>query len=194
MEAVICPAIAPFEINSTQLSGALRPKRLPKTLRGAGPRGVGSVYHLHTATIKPRNRIIMFKKILITTCIITSFSTSSAFAAPSTLSSQAKEGFGVSVEDGVERQARSAVITQIMAASGMDEIMEQLPAMVAMGMDQSPPPPVESDVLEKFRATVLQSFDPTRTRPMLVRFFEQRYDNRRYAEKWRCWIRRFPSA
>lgn len=124
----------------------------------------------------------MFKKILVTTCVIASLSTGSAFAAPATSPSQVKEGFGAKIEDDTERQARSAVITQIMAASGMDELMEQLPALVAMGMDQSPPPPVESDVLEKFRTTVLQSFDSTRTRPMLVRFFEQRYDNRRYTE------------
>ncbi len=64
----------------------------------------------------------------------------------------------------------------------MDEFFEQLPAIVAMGFDQQPPPPVEQEAFYKFRATMLQSVDPAKTKPVLVRFIEKRYDAQRYAE------------
>lgn len=123
----------------------------------------------------------MFKKILTTTCLIAALSTGSVFAASSTSPTQTA-GSGAMIEGGAEKQARSVVITQIMAASGMDELIAQLPAMVAAGFDQQPPPPVEREAFDKFRATFLQAFDPARTRPVLVRFFEKRYDAQRYTE------------
>ncbi len=124
----------------------------------------------------------MFKKILITVCIIAAFSNSAAFAASSASISQADADSKTTTENSAEKQTRSAMVTQIVAASGMDEMLEQLPAMVAMGFDQQPPPPVGQEEFYKFRDTFLQSFDPVKTKPALVRFIEKRYDAQRYAE------------
>ncbi len=124
----------------------------------------------------------MFKQILATTYIIITLSTGYAFAAASSSPSQASSGSGTTIENSAEKQARSAMIAQIVAASSMDDFLEQLPAIVAMGFDQQPPPPVEQEAFEKFRATFLQSFDPAKTKPALVGFIEKRYDAQRYAE------------
>ena len=124
----------------------------------------------------------MFKKILITTYIIATLTTGCAFAASSSSPSQASVASGAAIENSAEKQARSAVIAQIMAASGMDEILEQLPAIAAMGFDQQPPPPVEREAFDKFRTAMLQPLDPAKTKPALVRFIEKRYDTQRYAE------------
>jgi hypothetical protein len=124
----------------------------------------------------------MFKKILTTTCIITALSTGCAFAASSASLSQADADSKTTTENSAEKQARSAVIAQIVAASSMDEFLEQLPAMAAMGFDQQPAPPVDREAFDKFRTAVLQPLDPAKTKPALVRFIEKRYDAQRYAE------------
>lgn len=124
----------------------------------------------------------MLKKTLITTYIITALTTSYAFSATSTPPSQADISPGSIIENSEDRQARSAVIAKIVAASGMDEMLEQLPEIVAMGIDQQPSPPIDKDTFDKFRQVFIQSFDPSRTKPALVRFIEKRYDAQRYTE------------
>ncbi len=124
----------------------------------------------------------MFKKIMTTTCVITSLSIGAVFAAASPSPTQASTTSGTTIENSAEKQARSAVVTKIVATSGMDELLEQLPAMVALGFDQQPPPPVEQEAFYKFKDTFLQSFDPVKTKPALVSFIEKRYDAQRYAE------------
>ncbi len=124
----------------------------------------------------------MLKKTLITTYIITALTTSYAFSATSTPPSQADISPGSIIENSEDRQARSAVIAKIVAASGMDEMLEQLPEIVAMGIDQQPSPPIDKDTFDKFRQVFIQAFDPSRTKPALVRFIEKRYDAQRYAE------------
>jgi hypothetical protein len=124
----------------------------------------------------------MFKKLLTTTYIIASISTGCALAASSASPSQANAASSTAIENNAEKHSRSEVIAQIVAASGMDELLEQLPGIVSMGFDQQPPPPVEQEAFYRLKATMLQSFDPANTKPALVRFIEKRYDAQRYAE------------
>ena len=124
----------------------------------------------------------MFKKILATTYIIASISIGCAFAASSASPSQAGASSGTAIENSAEKQARSAMVSKIVAASGMDELLEQLPNIVAMSFEQQPEPPIDEESFEKLKAVFVQPFDPARTRPALIHFIEKRYDSQRYAE------------
>ena len=79
-------------------------------------------------------------------------------------------------------QERLALIQAIMAESGMDATIEQLPAMAAMGFDQQPPPPVNREAYEKFRQVFLGAFDRDEIRGTIVAALEAEYDPQRFAE------------
>lgn len=76
---------------------------------------------------------------------------------------------------------KQSVIEQIMMESGMDTMIEQVPAMVAMGFDQQQPPPLNRDDYEKFRKTFIGAFDPHRIRQSIVTHLRENYDHERYA-------------
>lgn len=98
---------------------------------------------------------------------------------------QVDSGRAAGAMDPAISPARLEVINQIMADAGMDEMVTQLPDMVAMGFGQQHQQssmPIEKEEFDQFRATVLRTFDPARTRPALVRFLDEHYDERRYAD------------
>ncbi len=76
---------------------------------------------------------------------------------------------------------RLAIIEEIMKESGTDAMIEQVPAMVAMGFDQQQPPPLDRDDYEKFRKTFIAAFDPPRIRQTIVMHLQENYDTERYA-------------
>jgi hypothetical protein len=122
----------------------------------------------------------MFKKLLTTTCIIASLATATVcVAAPAPQEGGAP---GATVEQGAGSQSSLAIIEQIMSVSGMNEMIEQLPASVAMGFDQQPPPPVNRGEYEKFRTAYLQTFEPARVRAAIVSHLDRHYEPERYAE------------
>ncbi len=84
---------------------------------------------------------------------------------------------GAMVDDAV----KETVIEQIMAESGWNEMIKQMPAMAAMGFDQQQPPPINRDEYEKFRTALLQTFDVDRMRETIVAYLAERYDHQRYS-------------
>ncbi len=77
---------------------------------------------------------------------------------------------------------KGAVIEQIMQLSGMNEIIEQIPAGVAMGFDQQPVPPINQSDYLAFRQSLIDSFDPPTIRQTLVDYLRHHYDAERYRE------------
>ncbi len=77
---------------------------------------------------------------------------------------------------------KNSVIEQIMTESGWNEMIEQLPAMVAMGFDQQQPPPIKRDEYEKLRQVLLQVFEPERIRKTIVGHLNERYESKRFSE------------
>lgn len=122
----------------------------------------------------------MLKKLLTTTYIIASLSTGTVFAVASTPPTGATSA--MAIETNPTAQNSAAIINQIMSVSGMDEMIEQLPAGVAMGFDQQPPPPVNQAEYERFRQAYLQTFDPVKIRQTVVDHFSRHYEPQRFAE------------
>ncbi len=85
------------------------------------------------------------------------------------------------VESSLQAQGKQAVIDQTMVESGMDDGIEQLPAMVAMGFDQQPVPPIGRREYEQFRESLLQAFDPARVRQIVVDHLAAEYEPERYS-------------
>ncbi len=83
---------------------------------------------------------------------------------------------------GTHTESRGAVIHQIMRDAGIDEIVEQIPAMVAMGFDQQPMPPVNQRDYLAFRDSLIRAFDPPTIRQDFSDYLRQQYDARQYAE------------
>ena len=82
----------------------------------------------------------------------------------------------------IDDAAKNSVIEQIMDESGWDEMIEQLPAMVAMGFDQQQPPPIKRDEYEKLREILLQAFEPERIRKTIVGHLNERYESKRFSK------------
>ncbi len=87
---------------------------------------------------------------------------------------------GGTLESSIPVQGKQAVIDQVMAESGMEEAIEQLPAMVAMGFDQQPAPPIGRREHERFREALLQAFEPVRVRRIVVDYLNAEYEPERF--------------
>lgn len=84
--------------------------------------------------------------------------------------------------DIVESKDKTRIINQLIDDSGMREIIEQLPTMVAMGFDQQPPPPINRDKYNKFRENYIQVFDPVKIRETVANNFNVQYEAKRFSE------------
>lgn len=82
----------------------------------------------------------------------------------------------------IDDTAKNTVIEQIMAESGLNKMIEQLPAMVAMGFDQQQPPPIKRDEYEKFRDVLLQTFEADRIRKTIIDHLNEQYEPKRFSE------------
>ncbi len=86
------------------------------------------------------------------------------------------------VQDLREAGSKNSVINQVIYDSGMGHMIEQLPAMVAMGFDQQPLPPISRNKFDKFRESYIQSFDPEKTRKTIKDSFGAQYEEQRFSE------------
>ena len=88
---------------------------------------------------------------------------------------------GAALGSSIQAQGRQAVVDQVMVESGMAEAIDQLPAMVAMGFDQQPAPPIGRREYERFRESLLQVFEPVRVRRIVVDHLNAEYEPERFA-------------
>lgn len=127
----------------------------------------------------------MIKRILAIPFILFSLWLGQSLAVAAVAPPQVDVGRAAGVKESSIAPARLEVINKIMADAGVDEMVAQLPDMVAMGFDQQHQQssmPIEKQEFDQFRATLLRAFDPARTRPVLVRFLDEHYDERSYAD------------
>jgi len=82
----------------------------------------------------------------------------------------------------VESKDKTRIINQLIDDSGMKEMIEQLPAMVAVSFDQQPPPPINRDKFDKFREHFIQVFDPVKIRRTVTNNFSAQYEAKRFSE------------
>ncbi len=81
-----------------------------------------------------------------------------------------------------QSQSQQEIIDEIMFESGMDEGIEQIAAMVAMGSKQPPPPMVKIEDYEKFTANMVQVLDPVKIRKIIVGHFNENYEAKEFSE------------
>ncbi len=82
----------------------------------------------------------------------------------------------------IDDSTQQTLIEQIMEESGLNEMIEQMPAMAAMGFDQQQPPPLNRDKYEKFREIFLETFEAEKIRETILTHFNEQYDQERYSE------------
>jgi len=116
----------------------------------------------------------MLKKTLI--CLIMT-SLVSAIVAASNASSLTTPSIDV-----VELKNKISLINQVIDDSGMSEMIEQIPAMVAVNFDQQSLPLMNRDKLDKFRENYIEAFDPVKIRKAIVDNFSAQYESKRFSE------------
>lgn len=82
-------------------------------------------------------------------------------------------------------ESKDKIINQVIDDSGMSEMsemIEQLPAMVAMGFDQQPAPPISRHKFDKFRASCIDAFSPEKIRKTVKDNFGAQYEEQRFSE------------
>ena len=82
----------------------------------------------------------------------------------------------------IDDSTQQTLIEQIMEESGLNEMIEQMPAMAAMGFDQQQPPPLNRDKYEKFREIFLETFEAEGIRKTMLTHFNEQYDQERFSE------------
>ena len=88
-----------------------------------------------------------------------------------------------SVHHGKERfehLSKMQVIDQMMAESGMDTMIDQVPAMVVMGLEQQPAPPIARHEYNAFKQHLLDTFEPVRIRQIVVDYLDEHYESERF--------------
>ncbi len=96
--------------------------------------------------------------------------------------SSALKSESAAVSASIQGQSKETLINQVMAESGMDDGIAQLPGMVAMGFDQQPAPPVGRAEYEAFRKNLIEVFDPDKVRKVVVAHLDANYDADRFAK------------
>ncbi len=87
---------------------------------------------------------------------------------------------GGSHADDLEKRT---VINRVIDKSGMGTAIEQLPELVAAGMEQQPPPPgLEGERLERFKTGFLKAFEPGEVRKAVFDHLSNYYDSKRFSE------------
>ncbi|HEB63705.1 MAG TPA: hypothetical protein ENJ07_04420 [Gammaproteobacteria bacterium] len=81
-----------------------------------------------------------------------------------------------------ESLSQQEIIDQIMFESGMDESIEQIGGMAAMGSKQPPPPMVKIEDYEKFTANIAQVLDPVAIRKIIVDYLNENYEEKPFSE------------
>lgn len=114
----------------------------------------------------------MFRSGLVICLVLVATTSSSGFAAVSSAPSSIKS---VPIAETTNNK-KTNIINKIMADSGMDALVYQLPAVVAMEFDRQPPPPVNRERFDKFRENVLQAYAPDKVRQAFVNYLSDHYD------------------
>lgn len=88
----------------------------------------------------------------------------------------------VEIYASIQGQSKEAIIDQMMAESGMDDGIVQLPGMVAMGFDQQPAPPIGRMEYDAFRKNLIEAFDSQKVRKIVVAHLDAHYEAERFAK------------
>ncbi len=97
--------------------------------------------------------------------------------------SQAKASHALDAKGTTESLSQKEIVDQIMLESGLDEMIEQMPAMItSMSANQPPPPMIKIENYEKFKANLIQIFEPVKTRKIFKDYLDEHYDAKRYPE------------
>lgn len=120
----------------------------------------------------------MFRCISLVCLVLATMFSGSGFAAVSSAPSPTESG---SIAETTNNK-KTNIINKIMADSGMDALVYQLPAVVAMEFDRQPPPPVNRERFDKFRENVLQAYAPDKVRQSFVNYLSDHYDPERFSK------------
>ncbi len=77
--------------------------------------------------------------------------------------------------------AQQSTIANIMQASGMNQVIQQIPAIAAQAFDQHPPLPNHRDQ-QQFRQAFIQAHDADKIHQIVVNHLNQQYDQQRYSD------------
>ncbi len=124
----------------------------------------------------------MFKGIAVSLGMIATVYANDIQAAAADISPVQPLGIGAQLsatgKDAAPDQART--IERLMAASGANEMIEQLAALAAAGFGQRPPPQLQREDYDNFKSTFLQAFDATKIRHIVVDYLNRHYDATAY--------------
>lgn len=120
--------------------------------------------------------------ISITFILITLASSSTQTFAKESRPHLASEPGGMQALTPGQTQNKKIIIDQIMAESGLDEMLEQLPAIAAMSMNQQPLPPMEAEKQQQLKEDFLHVFDAKKMRQTITDYFKVHYEPQRFAE------------
>jgi len=77
---------------------------------------------------------------------------------------------------------KTELIEQVMMKSGMTEMIEQLPGVAAMGLDQQSSLLISRREYEQFRGLYLQAFSASMIRDTITNYLNDHYDAKRFVE------------
>ncbi len=88
----------------------------------------------------------------------------------------------VAIKTVTKKESKAEIIEQIIVESGLDDIIEQLPDLVAMHLDQQPIPSINKEQNAKFRENLVLANDPEKVKKVVTDHFNSHYDAQRFPE------------
>ncbi len=88
----------------------------------------------------------------------------------------------VAIKTVTKKESKAEIIEQIIVESGLDDIIEQLPDLVAMHLDQQPIPSINKEQNAKFRENLVLANDPEKVKKVVTNHFNSHYDAQRFPE------------
>ena len=98
-------------------------------------------------------------------------------------SSKAEANRALDVKAVAGSLSQQEIIDEVMAESGMDDMIKQMPAMMSSMINNQPlPSMVKIEDHEKLKSNILQVFEPVNLRKTFTDYLNENYDAKRFPE------------